>query len=416
MMGKKTEVRRLVHKIHSASGYKGQRRLIVKKLNEEKEKSAKEAAVRKFGRSFKIMYHFTKREHVRVFESFQPIKDTPQIICTPSFISAPSLNLTQIKYDISDHFKMALKDVRPSVVVQCHNSSTWHKKYKKYGIHTVYIGHGVWDGSPTNVKRSFHPFWSQFDMLIGGIPNFKKFLVENGGVHPDKIVLNALPQFDVLYDRVKNLHQHRESILKGHPASKIVVLFGHKNGREDFLANSVDFYHSAIRLAKLAEANGWLLVIKPKKETTFSFIKIKARKKEAWAVDCLDEFMALLKNPWVRFVGPFGDPYPYIASADAMVISGRSTIELEACLAQRPLVIVRTVDNTLAGNDTLKTIENECAYHVDSIDKLDTVMPVAVDSANTGQLQNQAKLVSDLGLTFDGKHYLRAVKAIRRLG
>lgn len=364
----------------------------------------------------RIMYHFMKREHVRVFEPFKPEKDIKQIICTPNFIPVRGSSLPHYKYDIDYHFKFSLKKHRPNVVVQCHNSGTWHTKMKKYGMKIVYVGHGVWDASPANVKRSFSETWANFDLLLGGIHNFRTLLMNNANVPSEKIVLNALPQFDVLYDRVQQRDEHRRALLENSPAYKIVAMFGHKYGRSDFIAHSVDFYSSVVKLARLAEKNNWLLVVKPKKENTFSFIEQKAKDNEPWAVGVIDEFMSLRESPHVKFAAPFGDPYPLIAATDVVILSGRSTIELEACLANKPLIIVRVADNVFAGgNDNLDTIKNNCAYHVDNLDVLDEVVLTAVNSDNATQLQNQNAHTANLGLTFDGKHHQRALKAIRGL-
>jgi len=364
----------------------------------------------------RIMYHFMKREHVRVFESFKPEKGIKQFACTPNFISSKGLQLPHYKYDIDYHFKFSLKNQKPNVVVQCHNSGTWHTKMKKYGMKIVYVGHGVWDASPANVKRSFSETWANFDLLLGGIHNFRTLLMNNANVPSEKIVLNALPQFDVLYDRVQRSNECRRALLENSQANKIVTIFGHKYGRSDFIAHSVDFYLSVIKLAKLAEKNNWLLVVKPKKENTFSFIDIKAKSGEAWAVEIIDEFMSLKESPYVKFVAPFGDPYPIIAATDVIVLAGRSTVEIEACLANKPLVIVRVADNVFAGgNDNLDTIKNDCAYHADSQDVFEEIILTAVNSDNAVQLQNQNKHMFDLGLTFDGQHHKRALQAIKEL-
>lgn len=363
----------------------------------------------------KIMYHFTKREHVRVFEPFKPINGLDQVTCAPQFIPTGSLSLPHLKYDISRHFKIPLKLRRPNIVAQCNNSTTWHKKFKKYGMKSVFIGHGVWDNSPINTKRTSSKIWHHYDLLCGGILNFKSLLINNAGIAKDKIVLNALPQFDVLYDRVKNTKKYRKVILGSSSYTKIIVLFGHNNSKKDFQANSIDFYESAIRIAKIASDNGWLLVVKPKKETTISFIQAKASAGTPWATSLMGKFMALYNNKNVIFESQFSDPYQYIAASDMVVVAGRSTIEIEACLANRPLIIVRTSDNEFAEYDSLGTITSGAATHVDNIEKLSTVIIDTAGSTNSDQMNKQDAFIKTLGLSFDGKHHIRVLRAMRKL-
>lgn len=363
-------------------------------------------------RKFQIMHRFVKKEHLRVFRPFASNKSLSQVACAPTFVPKNSIGLPVVHTHPGYNLKYALKDNMPHVLTQCNNSTRWHNKLRKYGVGIVYIGHGVWDDSPVNARRSKSDKWKSYDLLFGGLPYFKELLVNHSGVKPQNIYLNCLPQLDALYSKNQNRFAESKDIASGY--NKLIVLFGHKHGNSNFLANSCDFYKAAIALGNIARDNNWLLVIKPKKDDTFRYINAAFNLGQDWALEIKKDFLKLKNNPNVRFVSPYEDPYRYIVASDLVVLSARSTVEIESCLVNKPVVAVRTVYNSVAeGNDRLRTIENGCCYLLEDLNYFKDIVEEALFSENKELTSNQNNYIHKLGISFDGLHHDRVLSIIK---
>src|SRR5210317_1910869 len=116
----------------------------------------------------KILYHFRKKPEFRVFEPFKKRNDVEQLILTPGLPIKSKTNLPCFSYSNGDVLKTLLKQHRPDVIVRCENSKNAIKLASKFSMKVVFVGHGIWDKSPTNAGRARNNNWNKYDLLSCG--------------------------------------------------------------------------------------------------------------------------------------------------------------------------------------------------------------------------------------------------------
>jgi hypothetical protein len=178
-----------------------------------------------------------------------------------------------------------------------------------------------------------------------------------------------------------------------------------------------DFYRSAILLANMAEKYNWLLVIKPKKSTVSAFISRVSEiddEQYDWAREIKDEYLSLGKRDHVSFISPDQEAYRYFCT-DAIISTARSSIEIEAALARKPLVIIYTNSNDVVGDDVHETLKYDAAYLVDDLNMLESKVLLAVNGNNAEITENQKKFTEYLKMSCDGKAHDRIIEAALKL-
>jgi hypothetical protein len=120
--------------------------------------------------------------------------------------------------------------------------------------------------------------------------------------------------------------------------SKIILFAGFCcRDRKDFDCHNEDYFKTVIELERLARKNNWLVMVKPRQTHS---VMMKFLHSHVWGQKYVDDYTRVHKSEYLHFITTTGHIYRYLF-ADAIVINGTSTIEVEACAIQKPLFIVR---------------------------------------------------------------------------
>jgi len=353
----------------------------------------------------KICYWIEKREHVRIVSAFEKMRNIDQFVFCPSFIR-PKIPIAVRKYNDAMGFKGLIKRYKPDVITLSNPSEGWMEKFKKYGIKTAFIHHGIHDmvtsGNFVNLEQ-----WKAFDIIFTGTNSFKKILEQNG-INVN-VVTNTLPQLDVLYDRIMKRNMYRKQISKKNPgATKIITLFGHPMGKKAFAQNNKIYFDIVFKLQELAEKYNWLVIVKPKKDDTNIYAE-KAALNGDIPADYFKRYCDINKSKYIDIVSYASDPYVYFCS-DAMICTGRSTAHIEAALARIPLGLIGFGDFVI---DTLDAAKCGAGYIFKNQDNFENELLDLIN--NKDMAQKQKEYINSLGLKFDGKMHERLVDELIKL-
>lgn len=359
-------------------------------------------------KKYKILFWLAKKEHRRVYLSLKQDARVDIELLVHRSIPIDGFQVPVHRY--GSKISGAIRRIRPDILFQC-DTSYMIPLLKEYNIKHGYVNHGIWPHSPNNIGRVSNEFWMQFDILCGGSNMFKELFAKYS---PTKalVTTSTLTQFDLLYNNIQNQEKIRQEIIidsKNPSATKVITLFGHGcKFRKSLNPHNAGYYRAAVRLAKMAEKHNWLVVIKPKTTKIEPFLM---NNHEPWANDIRSRYRALCKSKFVKFLHPHDDPYRYFCT-DLIVCSARSTIEVEAALARKPLVRIKAPIGTLDDTDALYengTLDFQSAYVVDNIKEMEPVILDALNGDNTALLERQEKFINHLGIIFDGKAHVRLI-------
>lgn len=366
----------------------------------------------------KVLYVITSPAHKRVFESFVERLDLEQLIIGP----APSesrfvpedysdFKLKNIRYYKSKNYSKEINEIvskfKPDIYVQADMINA-HKevsgKFKR-----VYVSHGMVGNHVKGIikQAGFElSAWKGFDLYCGATKVFADWVKHVAKVDDSKILLNALPQLDILYNQ-EYYNSYKQKILQKtkFPNPKRVVLFAGFccRDRYDFINHNEDYFRTAITLGKLAEQENWLVMIKPRQVHSEM---IKFLKSHGWGKKYINEYQALQENKYVHFITA-ADAHIYrYYFADAFVVNGCSTVEIEACAIQKPLFVVRTHLPTLKeGYDPYNTVKSGAAMGISDLAELEHCLRSYFYESKYHWPEKQKQLLEDID--FDGKHHER---------
>ena len=80
-------------------------------------------------------------------------------------------------------------------------------------ITNVLIAHGEANSSSSNINSFINPTFLDFDLIFCGSVIYKESLIKYSGVAEDQIITNAMPPYDILYNRMLYKYNNREQIL-----------------------------------------------------------------------------------------------------------------------------------------------------------------------------------------------------------
>ncbi|KKL25855.1 hypothetical protein LCGC14_2401120 [marine sediment metagenome] len=374
-----------------------------------------------------ILYCVSGLEQKRVFQCIDDYsnKDVRQLFIGPveKSISNSKFRVKEgyadfkIKEKIlcSDKYKLRklVHSIKPDIFV-CGTAPNLKgislpKKCKK-----VFVSHGIVGDHIYNIKsirnKKFYNQWIGSDLYCGAGKNFERFLKTTPGFNPkSKILFNAIPQFDIIYnDRGNN--SFKEALIKQNkiPKADKYILFagfgGHK--RSDFFPHNEDYYRTAIYLEKIAKKNNWFVFTKPR-------VPVKHDRKFVGDNDYISKYAKdygnLWKSKYVCMVHPMESIYKYFFS-DIIIVNGTSTLEVEACCVNKPLIMVRTDPNSF---DPLKTVFLGGAKLVNS--KAMNDLEDAINGSFKENISHYSKILEYHGISFDGKMSKRVGEAILKL-
>ena len=363
----------------------------------------------------KVLYWVSNEAHKRSCVPIERYDDIDQAVVLPTSVSTSGLSLKIFKYSHPNLNEVigVIKKFKPDVFVQYTSSRHFVNITKKIGIKHCFSAHGIWpDKSYNNRIIVVDKFFQNFDLFIGGNIGFEKTLREYGKVS-STICLNALTQFDVLYNNMLK----QDQIRKGLGNNKVITIFGHKlSTKTDNLAPyDYGYYAAILELDRLAKKYGWIVYVKPKGANTREYIKSC---KEKWTTinGIKSKYLSSsFKN--VKFLSHNDDPYKYLFS-DVIITSARSTIEVEAALIKKPLIrmwMLQQQPCKIQLSYEYGAMDFKAEYLVKDIHKLEKNIIKALHNSNELN-DNQDKLLAHHGIIFDGKANKRLLNAIREVG
>ena len=363
----------------------------------------------------KVLYFTRSLAHQRALESFKPRDKMEQLILAPE----PNITSNLVPEDYRA-FRISVKtyknisqaqsianQFKPDVFAQTNTSKDiiLTKECKR-----VYIGHGMIGNHVKAMGKA--KTWLGFDLYCGATNTFRDWVNFSGD--SNNCALNALPQFDLLHDHYY-YNSHRTKVLDAtkNPGAKNVVLFCGFccKDRPDFNLHNEDYFKTAIALEKIARKNNWLIMIKPRHTFPKMIQFLKKNARWGWPTKYIKPYTDIQSSEYLHFITTNTHIYRYFF-ADLFVCNGCSTFEIEACLINKPLVLVRThVD--AKSYDPFKTVGAGAGTQVKDINRLEDVVTKAIIGKE--HIGKQNALIKDLGIINDGKAYLRVQEALEKL-
>ncbi|KKN36539.1 hypothetical protein LCGC14_0772750, partial [marine sediment metagenome] len=227
----------------------------------------------------KVLYVMTSLSHKRVFESFEERPDIDQMIL------GPEPKITGIVPEDYSDFKikkcktfMHPKEIqvyvdkfKPDVFVQASLPCAKGIKLPQ-GCKKVYVSHGMIGNYIEKIikmdKASFNnSVWKGCDLYCGATNIFANWIKYAVKADDSKILLNAIPQLDILYEP-RYYNSYRDKVLaktKYPDAKKVILYVGFCcKDRIDFNSHNEDYFRTVLELEKLARRHNWIIMVKPR--------------------------------------------------------------------------------------------------------------------------------------------------------
>lgn len=383
----------------------------------------------------KVLYVITSPAHKRVFESLVERQDLEQMVVgqAPSELRMvpedySGFKIKNIRYvnknDYVNEIKACVNDFKPDLYVQADLSDihrkVWESSVKAGRLYKrIYVSHGMGGNNLKEIMKSVEfdlSGWHGLDLYCGPDLRFADWVKHVAKVDNSKILLNTFPQLDILHDS-NYYNSYRESVIKKTkcPSAKKVILFlGFCcKDRYDFKHHNEDYFSTAIELGLIAKQHNWLVMIKPRQthEDMMDFLRT-----HKWGSKYIESYKALHRNNNVHFIGPASTHIYRYYFADAFVINGCSTVEIEVCAIQKPLFAVRTDLKCLqSGYDPFDTTKTHAAMSIPDLAELEHDLLGCFNEGKFHRPEKQKYLLDSIGLSFDGKHHERLQNKLSEL-
>lgn len=364
----------------------------------------------------KVLYYIHSMCRSRVIRLFKEDPDLEQIIVGPkptSYNGIPedyvNFGIKNIKtYDSLKQAQSIINYLNPDVIVQTDmvDGISFPKSAKRVFIMHGAIGNHTRDLFPANMFKK----WKGFDLYCGATEEFRSWVGYLTG-NSDKVLLNALPQFDLFHTNNYKTLDKKEFLEKTkNPSAKKIILycgFCCKN-RVDYNSHNEDYFNIVLKLQKISEKNNWLALIKPRQE----YKQIKKFISQNSLFKQYEQAYAEAQNSrYLHFIHPDSSVYNYFFT-DLVISNGYSTIEIEASLAHKPLIIVRTKDKP-EQYDPFRTLEFGAGKYVSNMEKLETSIIDIIDS--DAHISKQDNLIRARGIFIDGLACKRIQEKIKKI-
>lgn len=360
----------------------------------------------------KILYYIRSYSHRRVFESLRPIDGIDQIVLGPPekiIDGIPegyrSFGIQNIKIHNSiEEAQKIVNKIKPNVFVQADfpNRVNVPKNCKR-----VFMAHGMIGNHVKSLfKAGSMQVWKDFDLYCGASKRFEDWIWHITG-KKHKVIINAMPQLDLLYDPDYYM-KTKNRILKytrlQNPSAIILFCGFCCKDRKDFNAHNQDYFDALIELDRIAKKHNWLVFVKPRQ--TFKKV-MKFISMTGWAKKYKTPYTQINSSKNLHFIPSDANIYRYFF-ADMIIANGCSTIEIESCVAKKPLIMVRTKSGP--NYDPFETVMNGAAKGIKNINNLEQIIVNLL--SNNDLSDNQDRLINKIGLLADGLAYKRAQDGI----
>lgn len=363
----------------------------------------------------KIAYYIRTIAHKRSFETLVERDDFEQIVVGP-----PPTIMNGIKqgYDdfgiknikitntIEDSQKI-IDAFKPDVLAQAEFEELIKvpKSCKR-----VFVGHGMTGNHTTKLfAAGVNKAKRSFDYYCVSTSVFENF-VNHLTAKKNKVLLNAIPQFDLLYDKeyyTKYKNDILERAKKTNPSLTILFCGFCCKNRPDYNLHNEDYISTVVELAKISGRNNWLSIIKPRQHHDKA---INFMKKTKSLTKYIKPFTNAINSDNLYCIDHRSNTYRYLF-ADVIICNACSTVEIEACAINKPLILVRTKSGSTY--DPLETVSYGAAKLVKNINHLEqTIKLISIDDF---YVEKQKKLLKSRGIVVDGQAYKRVQDLIFKI-
>lgn len=372
----------------------------------------------------KVMYVATSPAHKRAFQAFPMSFEMKQRMVLPGKPEpgdADNFGIDTLRYHINrDELQQQINEFKPDVYVQASLPCAEGVKLPD-GCKKVYVSHGL---VGNHVKGLIKPaafrteVWKGCDLYCGAWDDvFTDWITHVAKVGEDKILLNALPQLDILYNGVEHRRKERLSsdfpmAYKENSEEKVVAFFGFCcKDRIDFVKHNEDYFRTAVELSRIAHSERFLLYVKPRQEKK----KLMNYFHQHDLPELKESYRKTYEKTRVHYIGPKQNHVLDYYFADIFVVNGCSTVEIEACAMGKPLFVVRTKQNSQHGYDPYDTVKSGAAIEITDIKELDQKLRDCLRYRRYHEPEKQKALLDKIGITFDGQAHKRIQDRIAQL-
>lgn len=357
----------------------------------------------------KVLYFMYSLPNVRVFESFKEREDLEQVLV----VNGAEKQVKQYLYNFGIKNIIYIKDIseaqmfvnkyKPDIFV---GSDINSKKIKlDENCRRVFVMHGFIPSGYADDPLQEHKIdeWKGFDLYCGAANEFTEWVnrIYPNSDNKDKILLNALPELDLLVRPESNKIKEKVIEKTGFIPEKILLYFPFKikDDRISALFNE-EFCWLIMALEELARKNNWLVMVKTKRVKNYNskyvvrnFLKyIKDKKILAYK----DKVNNILDSKFIYFIEDL-HAYDYWF-ADAVIVNGHSSIEIMSCIQKKPLVLCRST----CKNDPYHSVSKNVAQVLYEKDqkKLEEIL---IGSIINNDILNKEEFVTSYhGIILDG--------------
>ena len=285
-------------------------------------------------------------------------------------------------------------------------------KYKVALAHGE-IGKNIIDLVGTDLTiRGERNYWKGFDLICGGMGTTKKYIQNDIGVNV-KFLLNALPQYDLVY-RNNNLKPNRKQVFRylGRKYKETIMFVGFCCRTASwFLSNNEDYFKALRVMIDYAKANPDSLIItktrKPAKAME-KFLQRHSKEWGGWTKKYYGMIRECAKQPNIHWMDGKIPLYPYFF-CDKIVINASSTLETEGVLAAKPVIVFKSKYCPL--EDGFNTVKEGAVEFV----RTGKELKHALYNYNKIDLEARDRWMKKAKLTFDGLHSQRIVDKLKSL-
>ena len=366
----------------------------------------------------KIAYIVRSPKFARVICAMPKIDNTEQVVF---YLNNPKTRAVMSSYKFSlDKFVFfynsghdielinKLKVFQPDIIVQ--TKFVYVRKWRKYikGAKFVYLFHGFLGKSDARIHggqiENKRRIYGGFDLYCCGAEMFKKRI--DSVTDSANVVTNALPQLDMLYN-------YNDAYVSTNIDQKTILLVCSAFVREQ---DPKEFLSILMKLFGISRRKQYKLIVKTRFNVGLKEIYERiydndepVTREEEQNFSRIDKVMS---DENISVVNDGYYIYPLIASADLVIVHGLTSVEVEAALINKPLIVVNNNPNTY--DEFGVTRFGACIRCRDADDIEEDVIDHMIFNKDC-LAANQRNFAKHLGVTVDGYASARASSAIEKL-